>query len=81
MTNNVPVHERVGENPSIVGIRRSGHTHVPPEGVRPQDRRERSRPAERVHDRIVINLVEVVTSVVVCILDEGAHHVRRRILS
>ena len=74
------MHKGVGENPSVVGIRRAGNANVRPERVGQEHPREGLGPIGRVDVRVVVDLVEVVAPVVVGILDQRAHHVRRRVL-
>lgn len=75
-----PVHERMREDPGVVGVCRPGHPHVFTAGVVAENTCQGLGPAARLNDGIIIDLVEVVTPVFVRFLYQLAHHPRRCVL-
>lgn len=76
----VPVHECMGEDPDVVRICRSRYSHVVTEGIVAESAHEDVGPAARVHDGVIVDLIEVVTTVVVRLLYQLAHHPGRCVL-
>lgn len=75
-----PVYKCVREDSAVVRVSRSSHAHVPSEGIVPKYGSESLRPAGRIDDSVVVNLVEVVTTILVGMRYKLAHYLRGRVL-
>lgn len=70
----------MGEDPDVVRICRSRYSHVISEWIVAESACESVGPATRVHDRVIVDLIEVVTTVIICLLYQLAHHPGRCVL-
>lgn len=74
------MHERVCENPHVVGVRRSRHSDVCAQRIVPENPGQGLSPPGRVHDGVVVDLVEVVATILVRLLYQCANYPGRRVL-